>query len=36
VASSLLVMALVFLPLSAFILSRAAKTFRDFKDPALK
>jgi len=35
VGSSLLVMALVFLPLSAFILSRAAKTFRDFKDPAV-
>lgn len=35
VGSSLLVMALVFLPLSALILSRAAKTFRDFKDPVV-
>jgi len=34
VAYSLLVMALVFLPLSGFILSRAARIFRDFQEPA--
>jgi MFS family permease len=36
VGHSLLVMALVFLPLSGFILSRAAATFRDFQDSAAK
>jgi MFS family permease len=36
VGHSLPVMALVFLPLSGFILSRAAATFRDFQDSAAK
>lgn len=36
VGYSLLVMALVFLPLSGFILLRARATFRDYQDPDIK
>jgi MFS family permease len=36
VGYSLLVMALVFLPLSGFILSRARATFRDYQDADIK